>query len=280
MSRLLSADFAKLRKNKFFWICMAGMFLFGVFMAIMDYISTLQYGDYEAQITNVLFIYPLVVAILIPAFVSLFVGTEYSDGTIRNKMIIGHTRTGIYLSDLIVCSVAGIGFCVSYIIGVLLAGLPLYTIDTGILEGVAKLVLCSFAMSVAFTALCILTAMLCQNKALTAVINILAACFLLIISIYIMSRLREPEFYSGYTLNTATGEIDVSEEEPNPDYLRGTEREVYQFLNDFLPTGQAVNLPGQGELSQSPGLLAAYSASIIIVSTGIGVFAFRKRDVK
>lgn len=280
MSRLLSADFAKLRKNKFFWICMAGMFPFGVFMAIMDYISTLQYGDYEAQITNVLFIYPLVVAILIPAFVSLFVGTEYSDGTIRNKMIIGHTRTGIYLSDLIVCSVAGIGFCVSYIIGVLLAGLPLYTIDTGILEGVAKLVLCSFAMSVAFTALCILTAMLCQNKALTAVINILAACFLLIISIYIMSRLREPEFYSGYTLNTATGEIDVSEEEPNPDYLRGTEREVYQFLNDFLPTGQAVNLPGQGELSQSPGLLAAYSASIIIVSTGIGVFAFRKRDVK
>ena len=158
--------------------------------------------------------------------------------------------------------------------------MPLYTIDTGILEGVTKLVLCSFIMSVAFTALCILTAMLCQNKALTAVINILAACFLLIISIYIMSRLRQPEFYSGYTLNTETGEIDVSEGEPNPDYLRGTEREVYQFLNDFLPTGQAINIPGQGELSQSPGLLAAYSASIIIVSTGIGVFAFRKRDVK
>ena len=280
MSRLLSADFAKLRKNKFFWICMAGMFLFGVFMAIMDYISTLQYGDYEAQITNVLFIYPLVVAILIPAFVSLFVGTEYSDGTIRNKMIIGHMRTGIYLSELIVCSVAGIGFCVSYIIGVLLAGLPLYTINTGILEGIAKLVLCSFVMSVAFTALCILTAMLCQNKALTAVINILAACFLLSISIYIMSRLREPEFYSGYTLNTETGEIDVSEGEPNPDYLRGTEREVYQFLNDFLPTGQAINITQRGAFSQSPGLLAAYSASIIIVSTGIGVFAFRKRDVK
>ena len=280
MSRLLSADFAKLKKNKFFWICMAGMFLFGVFMAAMDYISTLQYGDYEAQITNVLFIYPLVVAILIPAFVSLFVGTEYSDGTIRNKMIIGHTRAGIYLSDLIVCSVAGLGFCISYIIGVFAVGLPLYTIDTSILEGAVKLVLCSFVMSVAFTALCILTAMLCQNKALTAVINILAACFLLIISIYIMSRLRQPEFYSGYTLNTATGEIGVSEDEPNPDYLRGTEREVYQFLNDFLPTGQAVNIPGQGELSQSPGLLAAYSASIIIVSTGIGVFAFKKRDVK
>ena len=79
---------------------MIGMFLFGVFMAVMDYISTRQYGDYEAQITNILFIYALTVAILIPAFVSLFVGTEYSDGTIRNKMIIGHTRTCIYLSNI------------------------------------------------------------------------------------------------------------------------------------------------------------------------------------
>ena len=118
MSRLLSADFAKLKKNKFFWICMIGMFLFGIFMAVMNYISTRQYGDYEAQITNVLFIYALTVAILIPAFVSLFVGTEYSDGTIRNKMIIGHTRTCIYLSNLIVSSTAGLGFCISYIVGV------------------------------------------------------------------------------------------------------------------------------------------------------------------
>lgn len=280
MSRLLSADFAKLKKNKFFWICMPGMFLFGIFTAVMHYIAMQQYGENAADITNILFIYALTVVFLIPAFVSLFVGTEYSDGTIRNKMIIGHTRAGIYLSDLIVCSVAGIGFCVSYIIGALLAALPLYTIDTGILEGVTKLVLCSFIMSVAFTALCILTAMLCQNKALTAVINILAACFLLVISLYILNKLSEPEVYPGYSVMTDSGEVEVMENEPNPDYLRGTEREVYQFLNDFLPTGQAINITQRGVFSQSPGLLAAYSASIIIVSTGIGVFAFKRRDVK
>ncbi|MCF2569208.1 ABC transporter permease subunit [Mediterraneibacter glycyrrhizinilyticus] len=280
MSRLLSADFAKLKKNKFFWICMPGMFLFGIFTAVMHYITMQQYGENEADITNILFIYALTVVFLIPAFVSLFVGTEYSDGTIRNKMIIGHTRAGIYLSDLIVCSVAGIGFCVSYIIGALLAALPLYTIDAGILEGVTKLVLCSFIMSVAFTALCILTAMLCQNKALTAVINILAACFLLVISLYVLNKLSEPEVYPGYSVMTDSGEVEVMENEPNPDYLRGTEREVYQFLNDFLPTGQAINITQRGAFSQSPGLLAAYSASIIIVSTGIGVFAFKKRDVK
>lgn len=259
---------------------MIGMFLFGIFMAVMNYISTRQYGDYEAQITNVLFIYALTVAILIPAFVSLFVGTEYSDGTIRNKMIIGHTRTCIYLSNLIVSSTAGLGFCISYIVGVIVAGLPLYTIDTGILEGTVILVLCSFVMSIAFTALCVLTAMLCQNKALTAVINILTAFCLLVISIYIMSRLSQPEVYPGFGLNTETGKVEMAEDVPNPSYLRGTEREVYQFFNDFLPTGQAANISGQGGLSQSPGLLTAYSASIIIVSTGVGMFVFKKKDIK
>ena len=95
MSRLLSADFAKLKKSRFFWLCIIGMAVFGLYMKIMEYISTQQYENYEPQIINILFVYALTVAILIPAFVSLFVGTEYSDGTIRNKMIIGHTRTCI-----------------------------------------------------------------------------------------------------------------------------------------------------------------------------------------
>lgn len=135
-------------------------------------------------------------------------------------------------------------------------------------------------MSIAFTALCVLTALLCQNKALTAVVNILAACFLLVISIYIMNKLSEPEVYPGYSVMTDSGEVEVLENEPNPDYLRGTEREIYQFFNDFIPTGQAVNITQAGGMAQSPGLLAAYSASIIIVSTGVGMFVFKKKDIK
>ena len=241
---------------------MIGMFLFGIFMAVMDYISTRQYGDYEAQITNVLFIYALTVAILIPAFVSLFIGTEYSDGTIRNKMIIGHTRTCIYLSNLIVCSTAGLGFCLSYIIGLIVAGLPLYTIDTGILKGTVILVLCSFVMSIAFTALCALTAMLCQNKALTAVINILTAFCLLVISLYITSRLSQPEVYPGFGLNTETGKVEMADDVPNPSYLRGTEREIYQFFNDFIPTGQAVNITQAGGYNHPSAEIHPISAAI------------------
>ncbi len=279
MSRLLSADFAKLKKNKFFWICIIGMFLFGIFMTGMDHIAMISDG-YVPHITNVLFVYAITVALLIPAFTGLFIGTEYSDGTLRNKLIIGHTRRNIYLSNLITCSAAGILFCIPYIIGSLMIGIPLSGIEDGTLKGIVILILLSFLMATAFNALCTITGLLCQSKAMTVVINILAACFLIVMSIYVLSKLSQPETYSGVSLDTATGKVSVEEEIDNPDYLEGTEREIYQFFNDFLPTGQAVNISQAGGASGRPELLAAYSAGIIIVSTAIGIFIFGRRDIK
>lgn len=278
MSRLLTADFNKLKKNRFFWLCMAGMFLFGVVMAVTHHIAMIQQGDIP-HLTNILFFYTLAAAILIPAFVSLFIGTEYSDGTIRNKLVIGHTRNHIYLSNLIVCSAAGMLVCATYIAAALLVGIPLSGIDTGSLQSIMILFLISMIMSAAFTALCTLTALLCQNKAMTAVINILIVCFCIVMSIYIYNKLEQPETIP-HTSFTSEGEIIVSGQIPNPDYLKGTEREVYQFLNDFLPTGQAVNIAQGGGIAQSPEILTAYSAGIVFVSTAVGIFAFRKRDIK
>lgn len=279
MNKLLSADFAKLRMNKFFWFCTAGLFLFGIFMMVTHYVAMGQYRD-DAHITNVLFVYATTVAIIIPAFVSLFMGTEYSDGTIRNKLVIGHTRGHIYMSNLICCSAAGLVFCISYIVGTLIAGLPLCGIEKGTLQGIVILILCSLAMSIAFTALHSAVSMTCQSKSLSAVINILTSCFMLVISIYILNKLAQPETYRSLSQNPATGEIVPSEMVPNPDYLDGPIREVYQFLNDFLPTGQAVNITQNGGLIEAPALLAVYSAIIILAAAVTGMLIFRKRDIK
>ena len=55
-------------------------------------------------------------------FIGVFVGTEYSDGTLRNKLIIGHSRSSIYISNLIVCTTAGIIMHLTYIITTILLG--------------------------------------------------------------------------------------------------------------------------------------------------------------
>ena len=44
----------------------------------------------------------------------------------------------------------------------------------------------------------------------------------------------------------------MADDVPNPSYLRGTEREIYQFFNDFLPTGQAVNITQAAERRNLP----------------------------
>ncbi len=279
MSRLLSADFAKLKKNKFFWLCMAGMAVFALFMKIMDYVSMREYSGSVPSFESLLLIYALVIGFLMAAFVSLFVGTEYSDGTIRNKLIIGHTRVSIYLSNLITCFAAGVMMCLAYLIPALAVSALLCRSDSTDFRMLLLMILYSFVLTLAFTSLYTLAGMICQNKALTAVITILVICFFSVASIYISAKLNEPETYPEISALADGRTVTSARQVPNPGYVRGTQREVYQFLNDFLPTGQSVILT-RGDTEASTPLLPVYSACIAVAASGIGIFIFRKQDIK
>jgi len=279
MSRLLCADFAKLKKNRFFWLCIIGMVGFGLFMKIMEYITMQQYADEAPPLDSMLSVYSMVIGFLTAAFVSLFVGTEYSDGTIRNKIIIGHSRAAIYFSNLITCSAAGFFMCLAYLLPALAAGIPLCGIKTADFRYLAGMILCSFIMTLAFTSLCTLVGMLCQNKAMTAVITILSVCLLFAASVYISAKLNEPETYPEISSFADDGTVIDARDVPNPGYVRGTQRQIYEFLDEFLPTGQSVILT-RGDKDASFLLMSAYSAGITAVAAGIGIFIFRKRDIK
>lgn len=279
MSRLLCADFAKLKKNRFFWLCIIGMVGFGLFMKIMEYITMQQYADEAPPLDSMLSVYSMVIGFLTAAFVSLFVGTEYSDGTIRNKIIIGHSRAAIYFSNLITCSAAGFFMCLAYLLPALAAGIPLCGIKTADFRYLAGMILCSFIMTLAFTSLCTLVGMLCQNKAMTAVITILSVCLLFAASVYISAKLNEPETYPEISAFADDGSVIDARDVPNPGYVRGTQRQIYEFLDEFLPTGQSVILT-RGDKGASFLLMSAYSAGITAVAAGMGIFIFRKRDIK
>ena len=279
MSRLLCADFAKLKKNRFFWLCIIGMVGFGLFMKTMEYITMQQYADEAPPLDSMLSVYSMVIGFLTAAFVSLFVGTEYSDGTIRNKIIIGHSRAAIYFSNLITCSAAGFFMCLAYLLPALAAGIPLCGIKTADFRYLAGMILCSFIMTLAFTSLCTLVGMLCQNKAMTAVITILSVCLLFAASVYISAKLNEPETYPEISAFADDGSVIDARDVPNPGYVRGTQRQIYEFLDEFLPTGQSVILT-RGDKGASFLLMSAYSAGITAVAAGMGIFIFRKRDIK
>lgn len=272
MNKLLRANFARLKIDKAFWICMVFMFAAGIFGVIQKRIN--DPGETPDQL---LFIFPVLIGIVTAAFSSLFIGTEYSDGTIRNKLIVGQKRSAVYLSNFITCSAAGIFMCLCYIAAVAALGFPLLGLPKIEAGTIILPFFVSFMMVTACAALFTLLCMLNQSKAASAVICILMMVALLVFASMINSKLDAPQFYDSYQFTDSMGNSST-ERVANPDYLTGTKREVYQFILDFLPTGQAIEISSH----KTPHLwqMPLYSLFIVLASTAGGVLCFQKKDLK
>ncbi len=278
MSRLLRASFARLKKDKTFWICMAVMFGIGALFVISNYV-TMKFRGYGATVDDALFSYGTYIGMFLAAFSSLYIGKEYRDGTIRNKLVVGHSRSSIYLSNLIVNMVVSLLLATAYIAAVLGIGIPLLGGLHSTLESVLRVLFGSVMMAFALASIFTLLSMLNQNKAAAAVIELAGFFIFVFFSIYIHARLLEPKVYESYSyVDENNGKVVTEEAEPNPNYLTGTKRAVFAFAEDFLPTGQSLQL-SQWAPTHYERMLA-YSAVLCVITTAGGVYFFRKKDLK
>lgn len=276
MCKLLFAQFSRLKKNKVFLGEVVFMWIIGAFLAANQYFEQVKYG-YDMALDNIFFGYSLITGILMAVFSTIFLGTEYSDGTIRNKLIVGHSRLDIYLSNLIVNLSVSFLFCLSFIAGVSIVGIPLI----GFLETEFKIILIFFigtlALSMAYSSIYTMLSMICSNKTAVAVISILGVVLLLTAATWIQSRLNLPEFYNGYSL-TESGQIMEPELIPNPHYLKGAKRKAYQFIIDFLPTGQSLQYCSM--MAVHPLQMPLYSLFIAFISSITGIMIFKQKDLQ
>ncbi len=275
MNNLLSANLMRLKKSWIFWgtvVLMAGL---GCFFAVMQK-KALENGV-EASLERGLFQFVAVIGIMAAVFCAIFVGTEYSDGTIRNKVIAGYDRLAIYLSMLVTCSMATAVLCLICMLCYTMLGAVLvgwFTLGPAQLLGLGAAVL---VLVVCFSSMFTLIAMLCHNKAASAVACILVALLLLFIGSHINTKLEEPKTYGGYLMDE-TGAFQEADPTPNPAYVAGTTRKVYEFLFDVTPGGQQMQLSSMA--CDQPWHFAGYSAVITVMITACGSFAFRKKDLK
>ena len=101
MRSLLSANFLRLKRSHLFWGTLILSFGFGVWVAVTQVLEQMRYGGFEDS--PAFSRYTSIIGVVIAVFVSMFFGTEYSDGTIRNKLITGRSRVSIYLANLVWC---------------------------------------------------------------------------------------------------------------------------------------------------------------------------------
>lgn len=278
MSKLLRANLARLRKNRIFWLVFFLLTAWGAVQRIGIRMDTEAHALEETFWIDALFI-----GIVLSVFISLFVGAEFEDGTIRNKIIMGHTRLEIYFANVTVCIIAGWLMCLGCLISSLAVGIPLLGFfhaeaSTVFLQGA-----CVLALSAAYAAIYCFVAVTAQSRALSAIICLLLSFLLLFAGASISNQLDQEEAF--YVPDYELGQDGLADEQNaewvlNPNYISGTERRIYETILDILPGGQSLQLSGMVDESEHyMGMLLA-SFGWVIISSGCGAAIFRKRDLK
>ncbi len=286
MNKLVASEFLRLRKSNLFKICLLASAGLGIYMVMMRWYDIKMnpeiYDKLSREYSNadgILFSGALYMIFMVAIFVSIFVGTEYSNGTMRNKIIVGHIRWNIYFSKFIVCAVADMIIYILCVVVVLIFG-GLFIGGTTLSP--AKIILMMWASTssiLALTALLLLLSMSIQSRTYGGVLCLMTTLILMFAAVSIYQRLSAPEYYDEYAYaDENTGEVSMMENVKNPQYLTGGKRRAYEFLNDFIPVSQLYQI--MTHKTDRLNVIVFYDLIIIIATTGMGMAIFKRKNLK
>ena len=222
MTRLLGADTVRMYHSKCFWMCLGGMLIMAVGFLIMQGTSM----DYIVPLSRVIFLPMSFYGVAAAALVSMFVGEDFSDGFIRNKLIAGRSRKTVFLSTLIVCWTACVAIYLITTVFTYLAGRFFFEADITFMDFLRHLLL-GILTCLAYGSIFCTVITLVGNKASAVLICMGLAFLMLFSSLHTNQVMVQAEYKNGML---------------NPHYVRGSLKAAYALLHDWNPTGQAAQL--------------------------------------
>lgn len=258
MSKLLRADFYRMYCNKRIWLCVASMILAAIFFILM------QYGgmDYTVPFSRVIFLPMTFYGIVIAALVSLFVGEDFSDGVIRNKIVAGRKRSSIYLSNMICIWSACLMVYILTILTTVAIGISLFENNVTLTEFFTFFGLGLFT-SIAFGSVFCILSMLIGNKSTSAMVCMGLAFGMLFLCLHTNQILVQQEYKDGVL---------------NPHYVGGMKRILYELVHDINPFGQVAQLSDMSCLNWVRWI--GIDIFWMIVAIGLGNILFNKKDIR
>ncbi len=324
MIKLLRANFARMFRSRFYILCLIVGLGFNAFITIDEYFGLKHYTDswivenytdmeesieairsfnnYEHMMGNVW----ISCIFLIPAFIGFFIGTDYSDGTIRNKIMVGHRRGYIYLSNFITVLAGSEIIYLGSLTEVYILGRCLFKYSYHSGEEILEFVLIGALIMAAVAAVITFVAMLVRSKAGGGVCSVTIAFAMVVCATMIEQALNQPEYYNKncywnskieqyYELPASLEELSLEEleeygitqadfeymepmQQKNPGAVSGIKRKVYTFLDKTLPGNQ---LYSASQWQDERYIFTICSDIILIIAlTAAGIFIFRKRNLK
>ena len=258
MRKLLFAEIYRCRHTRLFWLALLASVLAGVFFGVIS-----MGGFFEDVFAMPLFV-------VLAAYISLNMGSEYTDNTIRNKIISGTTKTTIMLSKLVFGVGIGVLFCAAFLVPCAII-LSMIGVLSKIPASVLFVTLIGFILlSVVWALLFTVISMLVSARGLGGIMNFVMIIAVMLLAYELESILRQPEFISStefsqvqmtpeevkqiqegtytesYSLATdENGQVTYyksiftnTEQKPNPKYVKQPFRGILTHLDSMLPNGQ------------------------------------------
>ena len=278
MSDLMRANLFRLRRDKVFWACGAALLLLSMAVVLNGarQYRTMAAEGYLVELAGYLFQPAPAIGVFTAVFTGLFLGADHSEGALRNRLIVGHSRERVYLSELGLSLTAALALAAAWLVG---GGVPvLFHRELWGLEPGATLLLILVALGSTLALASVLTVVgiLAEKRSTAAVATILLTMGLLMFSTWLYARLLEPEMESGLII-TAAG-MEWGDPTPNPRYVGGTLRQICELVLDVLPTGQAALLMDMAVKRPFLNLAASLAVTVIAALTGMGLFC--KKELK
>lgn len=260
MRKLLAADLYLLRRSAAFWLALFFMAANTTVLVIATYNMLTEYGYDPGAYTIEASMFCMLpgIGIINAIWVHLFIGSDYDEGTIRNKFISGHTRRAIFFSHwLIASSGALVTLLASLSLGVCLSW---YFFRSFMLNAtdLALAVTSCVLLTICYAAINVALAMNISRKASSVVCGMIVMIGMSTFTSFLEVELSSV-LVSGWTPVTLKDHLIL-------------------LLYDLLPSGQCsqINAMMFDHLARWP----LYSLILIVLVTAAGFLLFKRKDIK
>ncbi|MCZ1091042.1 ABC transporter permease subunit [Clostridioides difficile] len=275
MRKLITASFSRLWKEKILWFVFLIMSIGSV---CYNWIGYNEATKAQIFVEDMIFCMLPMSSFVFALFISMRLGTEFEEHTIRNKFIVGYSRTQVYFAEYITCMVAsmillGIMLLVSTSFGLLLS----LEFQSSWHE-LVLLIFCCVLIASVFSAMFTAISMNVGSKAASLVVSIVFLFAILLVASFCINALaEEPMTYSNIVITAEDG-VQFGDLIENSAYIDGTQRTIYELIADILPTGQTIQLNNL-EFERA-ARWPVFSLIMLIIATVAGYLPFRKRDIR
>ena len=281
MCKLLRSGFRRYFKSLLFWLALAASVVLGI-------ISGVRVRE-DAVFDDV---FTVAGFILYAIMLSLMIGREFGDRVIRNKIITGHTKGEIFVSEYILSVSVCLLLCAVSAFIFALFNLSLF--GRLLPELLVKSVIGYFLLIVSMITIIVSVCMLTSHRAgmaIAVLVLIIATC---LVSYELDEMLERPEYYMQIEVVNGVSTI-VRGEQRNPNYIDRPLRDVYSFFKFIIPHGQAIDylrmvypwlepinvtLRLTEEETMLLNTLPLYSIGTAFAFFSLGYFGFKKKEQK